>query len=110
MVSKKRIVAKVLPTAKLFSAIAHPYRTAIVYLLSQGDVWEQDVARELGIPASLAVHHLSVLEKQGWIKKYREGRHAAFRMCPKTFSLMTKLFEDSPVWRANNEESKKGKS
>lgn len=92
-------MGKIAPYAKTLRGIAHPHRLAVVYLLSHGSLWVRDLVTKLGISQSLLVHHLDAMEKTGWVKKSREGRHMAYTLQKKTFKGMARFLADTPFWR-----------
>ena len=94
-----RLSGKIAPYATVLRGIAHPHRLTIVYLLAHDSLWVRDLVTKLGISQSLMVHHLDAMEKTGWVKKSREGRHMAYTLQKKAFKEMARLLTDTPFWR-----------
>lgn len=100
MTTGKRLLQRVRPFTAMIKGLAHPYRISIVYLLAHEPQWGEDLARNLHIKDNVLLHHVHAMERSGWIKKVREGRHWRYELREKTFRAVTKLIEDSPFWRA----------
>ena len=90
MTSGLRLKSKIAPYAKMLQAIAHPHRLAIVYLLAHEPLRTRDLVQRVGIPQSLMVHHLNAMEKTGWIKKSRDGRHMTYTLQKKAFKELAR--------------------
>lgn len=83
----------------MINGLAHPYRIAIVYLLSHEPMWGEDLARNLHIKENLLMHHVNAMYKAGWIIKEQDGRHKLYKLRAKTFRELPKLLKDTPFGR-----------
>ena len=100
MVNGIRLKGKIAPYAKKLRGIAHPHRLAIMYLLANDPLWVRDLVQKIGIPQSLMAHHLKAMEKTGWVRKSRDGRHMLYALQKKAFKEMMRLLSDTPFWRS----------
>lgn len=85
MTSGKRLLAKVSPSARMLRGVSHPYRLAILYILSHEPAWPEFIARFVPIKESLLAHHLKAMVAAGWLRKYTEGRHKMYAVNQKVF-------------------------
>jgi len=58
--------------AEFFSALGHPIRIKILRILSKGDKFVSELAKEMGISRPLLYLHLNKLEKAGLVETYVE--------------------------------------
>ncbi|MHA1616018.1 MAG: ArsR/SmtB family transcription factor [Candidatus Njordarchaeales archaeon] len=56
--------------SKFFEALSHPIRVRILKILSMGDKYISELARELNISRPLLYMHLSKLNKVGLVEMY----------------------------------------
>jgi DNA-binding transcriptional ArsR family regulator len=63
-----------------FAALAHPKRRAIVARLVRGDATVDELAQPFGIPLSVILRHLKVLEDASLITSERQGKHGKCRL------------------------------
>lgn len=90
MLSKTRLLARVAPFSSYITAASHPYRAAILFLLSENDemeVWE--LAGRIGISSPLISHHLKILYQHQWLKKMRLGKRVFYRIEEKAKEFVT---------------------
>lgn len=68
--------------ARMFAALGHEYRVAIIRLLLAAHpkgLVVGELQDELGIPASTLSHHLEALRHEGLVEQEREGRFLRYR-------------------------------
>ena len=99
MATGVRLKAKIAPFAAILRGIAHPHRLAIVYLLAHHPLRVRDLMQKVGIAQSLMAHHLKFMEKTGWVRKTRDGRHMLYELNKKAFKEMRRLLIDTPFWQ-----------
>lgn len=99
MATGVRLKTKIAPFAARLRGISHPHRLAIVYLLAHNPLRVRDLVQKVGIPQSLMAHHLKAMEKTGWVRKSREGRHMLYTLNTKAFKEMRRLLLDTPFWQ-----------
>tara|TARA_A100001391_G_scaffold148156_1_gene105625 strand:+ start:29 stop:373 length:345 start_codon:yes stop_codon:yes gene_type:complete len=61
--------------ADLFHLLGDPTRLSIVYACLSAPLAAGDIAREVGISASLASHHLRLLKAARLVRAERRGKH-----------------------------------
>jgi len=94
MLIGKRLLNKVVPTARRIHALSHPHRLAILSLLSREPLWVSDLVNYLNLPSSLISHHLRLLRKEGWIAKMKEGKHSLYRVSEKSKNELLNVVTD----------------
>jgi len=99
MATGVRLKGKIAPFAAKLAAISHPHRLSIVYLLAHNPFRVRDLMQKVGIAQSLMAHHLKVMEKTGWVRKSREGRHMLYTLKKKKFKEVARLLIDTPFWQ-----------
>ncbi|MFZ5845199.1 MAG: ArsR/SmtB family transcription factor [Patescibacteria group bacterium] len=99
MLTGGRLKEKVKPFAKNLRAIAHPYRLAILYLLSHEPMWVRDLVLYLNLPENLIAHHLKIMHLAGWVLKTREGKNVSYRLNEKAFFELNRLLDGTPFSR-----------
>lgn len=68
--------------ARMFAALGHESRVAIIRLLlaaHPGGLVVGELHDELGIPSSTLSHHLDALRQEGLVEQEREGRFLRYR-------------------------------
>lgn len=97
MTTGKRLYSKVHRQAATLAALGHPHRLAIAYLLALQPHRLAHLARRVGIPAPLALHHLKILQKAGLIGKEYEGVRAVYSFRRSPLWLVGKLLEETKL-------------
>ena len=77
--------------AKLFKALSEERRLKILRYLSGSEFCVGDVAQKLNMSASVASHHLKILENVKLVIRRKEGKNVIFKVNSK---LLKKLFKD----------------
>jgi DNA-binding transcriptional ArsR family regulator len=91
MTTGKRLVAKVSHAARQFQAVGNPYRLAILVLLAENPMTAGSIAKSVGLPDSLASHHLKFLTQAGWItKSIKVGRIVRYSLAAKPLKELKK--------------------
>lgn len=86
---------------KIFSALAHPARRAILARLAEGDATVKEVAEPFDMSLPAISKHIKVLEKAGLIT---QGQEAQFRPCKinaaplRAVASWTEKYR--PIWEA----------
>jgi DNA-binding transcriptional ArsR family regulator len=66
--------------AGVFAALANPTRHEIVHLLCEGDRTPSDLATALEISGPNLSQHLAVLQREGLVRRRREGGQVWFQV------------------------------
>jgi len=64
--------------AAVFAALAHPTRLEIVQLLCDRDRTPAQLAETIGVSGPNLSQHLSMLQREGLIRRRREGAHVVY--------------------------------
>lgn len=99
MTRKNRLKAKITPYADILSAVGDVSRLSILFTLAHQPMDVREIIDITGIPNSLMSHHLKQLYKYGWVDKKRYGKRIEYKIVFKHFSLLQKLFQDTPEGR-----------
>jgi ArsR family transcriptional regulator, arsenate/arsenite/antimonite-responsive transcriptional repressor len=97
MISGKRLINHVAPTAIKVQAVAHPYRLSVIYMLAHNPLQMHEIAEKIGLPLNLASHHLKMLVKAGWISKSKVGRTVIYSLQPKTLKQILDVLSETPI-------------
>mgnify|MGYP002868754564 CR=1 FL=1 len=97
MLTGYRLAEKTAALAKKTSGLAHPVRLGCLYLLSFGPKTLMDLASTIDIMPNLAVHHLAILCKGGWVKKEKRGKSVVYTLEPKAFYTWMNFFKEGPL-------------
>lgn len=92
MLTGKKLIRRSKKEALTLRAIAHPYRLAILHLLSQTDMRLKEFAIHMQVAESLVAHHLGILEKAGLVGKYKVGARTFYRLEKKQLDNVGKIF------------------
>lgn len=77
--------------AHIFKALSEERRLEILRYLSNKEFCVGDVAQEFDMSASVASHHLKVLESARLLHRRKEGKNVIFKV---NIELLKELFED----------------
>ncbi len=66
--------------ARVFRALAHPVRVAIVEALRDGEVCVCEIAAGLGAERSNVSRHLAIMQRAGVLASRREGLQVLYRL------------------------------
>ncbi len=66
--------------ARVFQALAHPIRLAIVEALRQGEVCVCEIAAGLGAERSNISRHLALMQRSGVLASRKEGLQVLYRL------------------------------
>jgi len=75
--------------ARFFKALSDPTRLKIVRLLAEREMCVCEVMTALNLTQPNASHHLNLLEREGIVKKKREGKWIVYKLStPKILQLI----------------------
>lgn len=75
--------------ARFFKALSDPTRLKIIKLLAEREMCVCEVMAALNLTQPNASHHLNLLEREGIVKKRREGKWIVYKLStPKILQLM----------------------
>lgn len=74
MLSRDRLKKKIVPIARKFNAAGNVHRLSILYMLMREPMTFSVIVRRLAISPPLALHHLHLLEKSGWVTRSKFGK------------------------------------
>lgn len=64
----------------LLDVLGSTARIKILRRLSEGPMYVSELAEEVGMDGTTAVHHLSTLEEAGLVEPYRRGNRKYYRL------------------------------
>ncbi|HUP53398.1 MAG TPA: metalloregulator ArsR/SmtB family transcription factor [Longimicrobiales bacterium] len=71
---------------RVFHALAHPARLAVLERLTQGPASVSELAEPFGMALPSFMQHLAVLETGGLIDSTKEGRVRTYRLTPRALA------------------------
>jgi DNA-binding transcriptional ArsR family regulator len=75
--------------ARFFKALSDPTRLKIIKLLAEKEMCVCEVMAALNLTQPNASHHLNLLEREGIVKKRREGKWILYKLAtPKILQLI----------------------
>ncbi len=80
MLTGARLRQKLSKTSSFFTALSHPSRVAIVYLLMSDPMRVRDIVDQLKLSPTVVAHHLHVLYSFGWITKMKVGKMTTYSL------------------------------
>lgn len=92
MLTGARLRQKLSKTSKLFTALAHPSRVAIVYLLARDPMRVRDIVDQLKLSPTVVAHHLHVLYVVGWVTKMKVGKMTTYSLVPEAAKHIQAFF------------------
>lgn len=98
MLTGYRLKERVMPYATRQSAIGHPIRLSILYLLSHGPMVMHDIVENLDYKENLVAHHLHVLLKAGWVTKEKKGKNVVYAIKERQLFSFYRLFDGTPLY------------
>lgn len=72
--------ARIERAAALFRALGDPGRLSALLLLTDGEACVSDLAERLGGPLPTISQRLKLLEKDGLVRRRRDGRHILYAL------------------------------
>jgi DNA-binding transcriptional ArsR family regulator len=99
MLTGIRLREKVKPFAIRQTALAHPIRLSILYLLANSPMLMHEIAENVDYPGNLVSHHLSVLLKGGWVQKVKLGKTVTYSLREHALFDFFRLFEGTSLER-----------
>jgi len=71
--------------SKVFKALSNPLRLKIIKLLTVREMCLREIMDTFSLTRSKALHHLKVLEEEGFVRSRRKGNHVFFELTNKIF-------------------------
>lgn len=91
MLTGKKLITRSVKEASLLRPVVHPYRIAILHLLSESDMRLKELAIHTQLPASLVAHHVGQLHHAGLVGKYQIGARRFYRLDKKNLEEANKI-------------------
>lgn len=80
--------------AECLKLLAHPHRLRMVQMLLRGEYTVGELAESCGIPSHMASEHLRLMQRCGFMKNEKVGRHAYYHITePHLTNIMTCIEE-----------------
>lgn len=83
----------------MLEGISHPYRLAMLYMLSHETMTPEEISRHLPMFQNLVSFHLKKMTDSGWLVKRRIGKRMEYTIHKKNFKLLPNLLSGTPFWR-----------
>lgn len=99
MLIRRQLIDKTSKLSNLTQGVSHRYRLAILYLLAHDPKETWEISETLMIDESLAVHHLKIMLKSGWIRRTRIGRRVTYELQENATMELKKFLGDTPFFR-----------
>lgn len=80
--------------AAIFGALAHPARHEIMHMLCKGPRTPSELADALEVSRPNASQHLAVLQREGLVKRTRQGRQVLWEVVDNRLSQACELIDE----------------
>lgn len=80
--------------AAVFAALANPTRHELMHLLCEGPLTPSELATALDVSRPNVSQHLSVLQREGLVKRSREGGRVLWEVVDPRLSEACKLIDE----------------
>lgn len=98
MLTGVRLKERVRLFEKKMKGPAHALRLSILYLLAYGELPLHELVLDIDRPQNLVSHHLSILEKSGWVGKRKAGRETYYHLIDRGFFELHRMLVDTPFY------------
>ncbi len=97
MISGLRLTKTMDPYAKLLFPLGHASRLAILFALSHSMERTNTLAAILNIKENKLIHHLKLLEKEGWIKRTQIGTRPYYQINISAAKKLKRFLIHTPI-------------